>query len=119
QPSILPVDQLLQDYCNSSSFVINNVRKIVFSPCSEYLAIPKQDIDGQYCVLVIHCSNWHSNNVTNSDLCIHNQFTCTSAIWSLAFGQRTSKLNSVTNSILSDRDHLSMLTARRDSFGRR
>ncbi|CAF0798144.1 unnamed protein product [Rotaria sp. Silwood1] len=119
QPSILPVDQLLQDYCNSPSFVINNVRKIVFSPCSEYLAIPKQDIDGQYCVLVIHCSNWHSNNLTNSDLCIHNQFTCTSAIWSLAFGQRTSKLNSVTNSILSDRDHLSMLTARRDSFGRR
>ncbi|CAF2359662.1 unnamed protein product [Rotaria sp. Silwood2] len=119
QPSILPVDQLLEDYCNPPTFLINNVRKIAFSPCSKYLAIPKQHIDGQYCVLVIHCSNWHSKNVTDSDLCMHNQFTCTSAIWSLAFGQRTSKLNSITNSILRDKYFLSMPTTRHDSPGRR
>ena len=76
---------------NSSVYLTNNVWKVAFSPCSEYLAIPKQDIYGQYYVLIVRCTNWHSDN---PDLNIHNQFTCTSAIWSLAFGQKKSTKNS-------------------------
>ena len=72
------------------------------------MAIPKQDIYDQYSVLVIHCLNWHSNDAaTYNNLYIHNQLYCTSAIWSLVFGQRTSKFSSVVQSSLHDNNFLS------------
>ncbi|CAF2144002.1 unnamed protein product [Rotaria magnacalcarata] len=119
QPSILPVSQLLREKCNSPDFLTNNIWKIAFSPCSQYLAIPKQDIDGQHCVLVVHCSDWHAKNVTESTMRIHNQFNCTAAIWSLAFGQRTSKSNLRIDRRPFDASTLSTPTVRRGSLDRR
>ena len=58
---------------------------------------------------MIHCSNWHSNDATYSDLYVHNKLYCTSAIWSLAFGRRTSKLSFVVQSSVRDNNFLSTL----------
>jgi WD40 repeat protein len=119
EPSLLPIDQPLQDYLNSSVFLTNNVWKIAFSPCSEYLAIPKQDIYGRYCVIIIRCSDWHSKSRTNNDLCVYNQFTCSSAIWSLAFGQRKYKANSILKPNLFNESSSSTPRTRRELLGRR
>ncbi|CAF0751760.1 unnamed protein product [Rotaria sordida] len=120
QPTLLPVNQLLQDYCNSPVFLPNNISRIAFSPCSKYLAISKQDIDDQYCVLVFYCSNWHSKTITDDNLYLHNKFICTSAIWSLAFGKGVSELNSITKPILLDKNDLSIpITTRRASLDQR
>jgi WD40 repeat protein len=92
---------------NSSDFLTNNVWKIAFSPCSQYLAIPKQDIYGVNRVVVIRCSNWHSNTSTDNDFCIQHQFNCTSGVWSLAFGQQKSEFNSITRSNSLDENSIS------------
>jgi WD40 repeat protein len=86
-PNLLPLDEPLHKYLTSSTFLPNNVWKITFSPCSQYLAIPKQDIYGRDCVVVIHCPNWHAKNKTD-ELYVHEEFLCSSSIWSLAFGQQ-------------------------------
>ncbi len=62
--------------------------------------------------MILRCSDWHSHN---NDLCIYNQFTCTSAIWSLAFGQRKLKTNSA---LLNECVSLTP-RARCESLGRR
>jgi WD40 repeat protein len=54
-----------------------------------------------------------------NDLSIHNQFTCTSAIWSLAFGRRKSKINSTVcneNLLLTPRTRRELLGRRRSSL---
>lgn len=113
------MNQLLQEYTTSSDFLTGANWKIAFSPCSEYLAIPKQHIDGHYFVLVIHCSNWNANDVKQSDLRVHNHFICTTAVWSLAFGKRTIKSNFGSDPYLFDVSHLTKMTARRGSLDRR
>lgn len=118
-PNLLPVNQLLREYCNSSNFLTNDVWKIAFSPCSQYLAIPKQDIDDQYCVLVMKCSNWNTNLLIDNDLSVHNQFTCTSAICSLAFGRRTLKPDFVMKPTLLDSECLTTPKPRREILNRR
>jgi hypothetical protein len=57
--------------------------------------------------------------LTNDDLCLHSRFTCTSAIWSLAFGQRKLKFNSIIESNLFDQSLLSIPRTRRELLGRR
>ncbi len=104
---------------NSPEFLTNNVWKIAFSPCSQYLAIPKQNIYGENCVLVVQCSNWHSDAFTTNDLRIQNQFNCTSGIWSLAFGQRKSEFNGTIKSNLFDENLLSASKPKRELHDRR
>lgn len=105
---------------NASIFLPNNVWKIAFSPCSQYLAIPKQDICGKYCVLIIQCSNWHSSTFTNDDLRVYSRLDCTSAIWSLAFGQRKFSSNSsIVRANLLDEAIFAVPKTRRELLGRR
>jgi WD40 repeat protein len=85
--SILPLDEPLHKYLTASTFLPNNIWKTAFSPCSHYLAIPKQDIYGHDCVVVINCPNWHAKNKTD-ELYVYEEFECSSSIWSLAFGQQ-------------------------------
>lgn len=113
------MDQLLQNHLNSSVYLTNNVWKVAFSPNSKYLAIPKQDIYGRYCVIIVSSSNWHGENLTNNDITIHNIFNCTSAIWSLAFGQRKSLSNSTKKSNLFDENLILNTKTRRDLLERR
>ncbi|CAF1322296.1 unnamed protein product [Adineta steineri] len=119
QPDVLPTNQVLQEHLNSSVFLTNNVWKIAFSPCSEYLAIPKQDIYGQYCVLIMRCSDWNATNITDTDLCLHNRFTCTSAIWSLAFGEGKLSSNSIIKSNFYETNSPSTPKPRRELLERR
>ncbi|CAF1541759.1 unnamed protein product, partial [Adineta steineri] len=119
QPDVLPTNQVLQEHLNSSVFLTNNVWKIAFSPCSEYLAIPKQDIYGQYCVLIMRCSDWNATNITDTDLCLHNRFTCTSAIWSLAFGEGKLSSNSIIKSTFYETNSPSTPKPRRELLERR
>ncbi|CAF0791015.1 unnamed protein product [Didymodactylos carnosus] len=87
-PKPLSVDEPVQHYLSSTStFLTNHILNIAFSPCSKYLAVPKQDIYGRDRVVVIRCSDWHST-IKDEELSIHNQFSCTATCWSLAFGKR-------------------------------
>ena len=86
-PHLLPLDTALHKYLISSFFLPNNIRKIAFSPCNRYLAIPKQDIDGFDCIVIIFCPNWHALSRTD-ELYVHKALLCPSTVWSLAFGQR-------------------------------
>ena len=97
----------------------NNVWKIAFSPCSKYLAIPKQDIYGENCVLVVKCSNWNAKDIHTTDLSVCQRFTCTSGIWSLAFGQRKTEENHSYQSILLDPNNLLLPKTRRELLNRR
>ncbi|UJR26014.1 hypothetical protein I4U23_007360 [Adineta vaga] len=119
QPAILPANQLLQRHLNSSVFLTNNVWKIAFSPCSQYLAIPKQDIYGGNCVLVLRCSDWNTKDLNNTDLCVYQRFNCTSAIWSLAFGQRRFDWNSSCQPTLLNQNFLTTPKTRRELLNRR
>lgn len=65
----------------------NNIWKIAFSPCNHYLAIPKQDFDGQDCILIIFCPNWHALSKAD-DLYVYEELICSAPVWSLTFGQR-------------------------------
>lgn len=86
-PQLLPSNEILRKYLTSSTFLPSNVWKIAFSPCSRYLAIPKQDIYGRDCIVVAYCSKWHS--AADADqVRIHAEFICSPSVWSLAFGQR-------------------------------
>ncbi len=93
-PNLLPLDESLKTYLTSSIFLPNNIWKTTFSPCSHYLAIPKQDIYGHDCIVIIYCPNWHANNKPD-DLYIYEEFTCSSPVWSLAFGQRIKKFDNI------------------------
>ena len=73
-------------YLTSPTFLPNNIWKTIFSPCSHYLAIPKQDIYGHDCIIIIFCPNWHANSKTDQ-LYVHQELKCSSTVWSLAFGQ--------------------------------
>lgn len=117
---MLPLDQLLQEYLNASIFLPNNIWKIAFSPCAQYLAIPKRDICGKFCVLIIECLNWHSSTLTNDDLQVYHRFDCSSAIWSLAFGQRKFSSNSsIIRSNFLDEAIFAVPKTRRELLGRR
>ena len=91
-PQLSPANEILQKYLTSSTFLPSNVWKIAFSPCSRYLAIPKQDIYGRDCIVVAYCSNWHST-ADADQVQIHAEFICSPSVWSLAFGQRQVKDN--------------------------
>jgi len=120
QPDLLPVDRLVQDSTNTSEYLTNNIWKIAFSPCSQYLAIPKQDIYGQYCVLVLHCSNWHSQILNENNFSKYHHFICTSAIWSLGFGQRRfNQSQSSRTSNLFDENRCFLPPTRRELLGQR
>ncbi|UJR22910.1 hypothetical protein I4U23_025938 [Adineta vaga] len=108
----LPLNQSLQNYLLSSTFLPNNVWKTTFSPCSHYLAIPKQTIYGGDCIVLIYCSNWHATNKTD-ELYVHEEFSCSSPVWSLAFGQRTIR------SDLFNENCFSVPLTRRELLGRR
>ncbi|CAF0886792.1 unnamed protein product [Adineta ricciae] len=88
----LTLNDSLQNYLLSPTFLPNNVWKTTFSPCSQYLAIPKQDIYGGDCIVIIHCQDWHTNEKVDQ-FYIYERFACSSAVWSLAFGQRILKLD--------------------------
>ncbi|CAF0775672.1 unnamed protein product [Adineta steineri] len=96
--NVLPLNDSLQNYLTSSTFLPNNVWKTSFSPCSHYLAIPKQDIYGIDCIIVIYCPNWHATSKTD-ELYVHEKFVCSSSVWSLAFGQRIIKTDSFDQNI--------------------
>lgn len=117
-PSVLPIDRPLQQYLSSPEFLTNHVWKIAFSPCSQYLAIPKQDIHGRYCLLVLSCSDWHANQSLEA-LPIEHQFHCTSAIWSLAFGQRQLPIHGSSQAHLFDPDLVMFSSSPRDLSARR
>lgn len=85
-PNVLPMNQYIQTHLTSSDFLPSNIWKIVFSPCSQYLAIPKQDIYGRCSVLVLKSSNWHSYDSIDRVPIEHN-FFCESTVWSLSFGR--------------------------------
>jgi WD40 repeat protein len=87
-PYLLPLDESLHRYLTSSIFLPNNIWKITFSSCSHYLAIPKQDIYGHDCIIIIYCPNWHANSKTD-ELYVHEELKCSSTVWSLAFGQQS------------------------------
>ena len=89
-PNVLPINALLQHYLTSSKFLTNNIWKVAFSPCSRYVAIPKQDIFGRDCIIVLYCANWHSD-INIDELPVHGEFLCSSTVWSLAFGRRIVK----------------------------
>ena len=118
-PSTLAADKFLQEHLNSSVYLTNNVWKIAFSPCSRYLAIPKQDIYGRYCLLVVRCFDWHNEHRHAEELSVHQQLTCTSAVWSLAFGQRKSRFHSTRLATLLDENLLINSTTPRELLGRR
>ena len=92
-PDVLPINELLQHYLTSSKFLTSNIWKVAISPCSRYVAIPKQDIFGHDCIVVLYCADWHSD-INIDELPVHGEFLCSSTVWSLAFGRRHAKATS-------------------------
>ena len=91
-PQLLPLDESLQKYLTSSNFLPNNIWQTRFSPCSNYLAIPKQDIYGHDIIVVLHSTNWHPTD-KSAQLYVHEEFQCSSSVWSIAFGRKSAVIN--------------------------
>ena len=112
-PTTLPASHNLHQYLTSSEYLTNIIWKIVFSPCSQYLAIPKQDIYGRYCVLVLRCSDWNTHDFSEK-FPLEHQFFCSAAVWSLTFAQ-----SRCPSSSLLGPDAIAALPALRDPSIRR
>jgi len=118
QPAVLPFDRTLQDYLTSSEFLSGDFWKIVFSPCSQYLAIPKQDEDGRHWLLVLRSLNWHTSQISEK-LPIQHQFHCSSPIRSLAFGRRQSRRSALEKALMIDGNLILYSSTSRDLMNRR
>ena len=117
-PTALSFDRTLQEYLTSSEFLPGDFWKIAFSPCSQYLAIPKQDDDGRYWLLVLRSTNWHTTQIPEK-LPIQHQFHCSSAIRSMVFGRRQSRRSALEKALIIDGNLILYSSTPRDLMNRR